>query len=182
MRAFLITIFAFVLAACGQAANPTSADAQPASNAASAPAAGAVSSADKTAITHALQMSADAHGLVMNECGDKVEPQYLRADVGLGETVLFVMTGGPNGGYSCYGDGPGLWLMRRQGAAWQAIYTTRGGSMIILPTKHNGANDLAFGGPGTSHATSRWTGSAYGAGPDIADDALPTNAQILPAN
>ena len=38
-----------------------------------------------------------------------------------------------------------------------------------MPTKHNGANDLVFGGPGDTHSSSRWTGSAYGAGPDVSD-------------
>lgn len=70
--------------------------------------------------------------------------------------------------------------MKHDGAAWHAIYTTRRGSIIILPTTHHGVHDLAFGGPGMSHATSRWTGATYGAGPDLADDAIPASAQILP--
>jgi len=180
MRTAVISMFAIALAACGQAASTSPAQAQPSTtNAAPAPAI-AASAADKTAILQAVHLSADAHGQVMNECGDRVAPQYIAADVGLGQTILFVMIGGPNGGYSCYGDGPGLWLMKHDGAAWRAIYTTRGGSMIILPTTHNGAHDLAFGGPGMSHTTSRWNGSAYAAGPDIADDAIPASAPALP--
>lgn len=167
------TSLIFILAACGQAAAPGNAEAQPAAQA-GAPAAttAAVTDAEKAGILAAMQMHADARGLVMNECNDRVAPQYIPVDVGLGRTVLFVMVGGPNGGYSCYGDGPGLWLMRNVGGAWRQIYTSRGGYMVVMPATHNGAHDLVFGGPGFTHASSRWTGSAYGPGPDVSDEQL----------
>ena len=119
MRAIETMILAgvtFVAAACGPAATKTQAQAQPtaptqtaATPAPTAPPANApATAADKAGILRAMQLSANARGLVMNECNDRVEPQYIPADVGLGRTILFVMAGGPNGGYSCYGDGPGL--------------------------------------------------------------------------
>lgn len=184
MRTFnvLSALAAFALAACGQAAAPNDAQAQPAQAQAAAGAANGspatLSAADRTAILATQQLRADAHGLVMNECNDRVTPQFLHADVGLGETVLLVMVGGPNGGYTCYGDGPGLYLLKHEGAAWRQIYTSRGGYMIILPTMHHGAHDLAFGGPGMSFPTSYYTGTTYGAGGEISD--LPANAPTLP--
>ena len=187
MRTFRLlsgAVLMLAAVACGQPANNAQAQPNHATATAVVPAApaGALGAADKTAILTGVHLHADARGLVMNECGDAVTPQYIPADVGLGQTILFVMVGGPNGGYSCYGDGPDLHLMKHDGAAWREIYATRGGMIIILPTTHNGAHDLAFGGPGMSHATSRWTGTAYGAGPDIADDAIPASAPVLPAN
>lgn len=176
------TTLIFVLAACGQAAAPGNAEAQPAAQAPAAQvangAAATLSAADQTAILATQHLRADAHGLVMNECNDRVTPQFLHADVGLGETVLLVMVGGPNGGYTCYGDGPGLYLLKHEGAAWREIYTSRGGYMIILPTMHHGARDLAFGGPGMSFPTSYYNGTTYGAGGEISD--LPANAPSLP--
>jgi len=175
----------FALAACGQSAS-TNADAQTkgAASAQAAPEAAArsseaLSNADKAAILQANHLTANAQGLVRNECSDMVTPQFIPADVGLGNTVLFVMVGGPNGGYTCYGDGPDLHLMKRDGAGWRQIYGNRGGAMVILPTTHNGAHDLAFGGPGMSHALYRWNGSDYEQAGEVFDDAI-GNAIILP--
>jgi hypothetical protein len=175
-----------LIAACGQQAQnsadaqtkPAAPDAAQATSAAPASAGPAID-AEKAAILAALQLHADGRGLVVNECNDPVTPGFVPADVGLGRTILFVMVGGPSLA-SCYGDGPDLHLMREQGGAWREIYATRGGMLVILPTRHNGANDLAFGGPGMTHATSRWTGSAYAAGPDIDDSAIPASAVMLP--
>lgn len=171
MRIFPTILLVFALAACGQAAAPSNADAQTTAPGA-ASASGEATAAERAAILAALHLSADRSGQVMNECGDRVAPTYSPADVGLGRTILFGMGGGPIGGYTCYGDGPDLHLMKSEGAAWRDIYSTRGGFMVILPTKHNGANDLAFGGPGMTHSTSRWTGTTYGAGPEIDDSAI----------
>ena len=173
-------VIVIALAACGQPAATSTAEAQPASAAtAPAPAAAPATAAEKAAILRAMHMTANARGLVMNECNDLVQPQFVPADVGLGRTILFVMTGGPNGGFTCYGDGPGLWLMRADGVAFREVYTSRGGYMAIMPAKHSGANDLVFAGPGFSHPSSRWNGSAYVAGPEVSDEAL-ANAQTLP--
>lgn len=170
----------FALAACGQAAAPSSADAQSTTPTSATTAANTeATAAEKTAILAALHLSADARGLVMNECNDRVTPTYTPADVGLGRTILFAMGGGPNGGYTCYGDGPDLHLMQRAGAGWREIYGSRGGFMVILPTTQNGAHDLAFGGPGMSHARYRWSGSTYAQAGEVSDDAI-GNAQTLP--
>ena len=181
MRSIALSLaaFGFFLSACGQPA-PSNADAQtkPTASAVQSAAGLTLSDADKTAILHANHLNANAQGLVRNECGDMVTPQFIPADVGLGNTILFVMVGGPNGGYTCYGDGPGLYLLKHEGAAWRQIYTSRGGYMIILPTMHHGAHDLAFGGPGMSFPTSYYTGTTYGAGGEISD--LPANAPTLP--
>lgn len=178
----LSAALAFALAACGQPA-PSNADAQTKGDAAPAsPAADATpSDADKAAILRVNHLSANAQGLVLNECNDMVMPQFIPADVGLGNTVLFVMVGGPNGGYTCYGDGPDLHLMKRDSGGWRQIYGNRGGALAILSTTHNGAHDLAFGGPGMSHTRYRWNGSSYEQAGEVSDDAI-GSALILPNN
>jgi hypothetical protein len=171
----------FALAACGQAAAPSSADAQPSAQTSTAATSSTeATAAERTAILTALHLSADARGLVMNECNDTVTPSYIPADIGLGRTILFAMGGGPNGGYTCYGDGPDLHLMRADGAAWREVWANRGGYMVILPTTHNGAHDLLYGGPGMSHPWDRWDGSRYAPGGDMAESAMPADAVMLP--
>jgi hypothetical protein len=166
------------LTACGQAAAPGAADAQTAGAAANS---SEVSDAEKTAILTALQMQADAQGQVLNECGDMVTPQFLVADLGAGpgRVVAFVIGGGPSSA-SCYGDGPLVVLYRNADGAWREIYQNRGGGVIILPTQHNNANDLADGGPGFSFPVWEWNGSAYAdANRSVADSAL-GDARFLP--
>ena len=115
--------FGFLLSACGQPA-PSSADAQtkPTAPTVQSAASATLSDVDKAAILHANHLNANAQGLVRNECGDMVTPQFIPADVGLGNTILFVMVGGPNGGYTCYGDGPDVHLMKHEGDSWREIY------------------------------------------------------------
>lgn len=170
IKAFSVSI-AMVLAACGQAAAPSEADAQTRE----------LSASDRTAILAALQMSANSAGEVENECGERVTPQYLPTDVGagVGRAVAFVMVGGPNTA-SCYGDGPLVMLMQERGGAWRNIYTNRGGGMIVLSTMHHDANDLADGGPGFSFPVWEWNGNEYvNANRQVADSAL-GDARFVP--
>jgi hypothetical protein len=176
-KAISISLF-FALAACGQAAAPSAADAQ---TSAATAASGEVTEAEKTAILAALQTRANAQGQVENECGEMVTPQFQVADVGagVGRAVVYAIGGGPNMA-SCYGDGPLVLLMRNDGGAWGQIYQVRAGSIIILPTQHSGGNDLARGGPGFSFPVSQWNGSVYvNANRDVADSAL-GDARFLP--
>ena len=179
-RVLATIAIACVLAACGQAAAPGSAEAEPTGQSAGAqPAANApVSEAEKTAILTALHLRANAQGLVVNACNDPVAPQYLPVDVGVGRTVLFVMVGGPSI-YTCYGDGPDLHLMQQNGAAWTAVYENSGGYMVVLTTTHRGARDLAFGGPGFEHGKYEWNGTSYVQNGTVDDEAL-ANAQTYP--
>lgn len=164
------------LAACSDATTPGAADAQTGEAAT-----GDVTDAEKTAILAALQLQADAQGQVLNECGDMVTPQFIAADLGAGagRVVAFVIGGGPSIA-SCYGDGPLVVLYRNADGGWREIYQNRGGGIIILSTQHNGANDLAAGGPGFSFPVSEWNGSAYAfANREVADSAL-GEARFLP--
>jgi hypothetical protein len=156
MRTLLFASFLVTLAACGQAAAPADAGAQPAASTT------AVSDAEKTAILAVLGLSANAQGEVQNECGDMVTPGFIVTDLGagVGRAVAFVIGGGPSAA-ACYGDGPLVQLMRSTGGAWREIYQRRGGPMIILSTTHNGANDLADGGPGFTFPVWEWNGNAY---------------------
>jgi hypothetical protein len=177
MRTFLATFAIFALVACGQAAAPGEADAQTGSDVTSAD----VSDAEKTAILAALQTRANAQGQVENECGEMVTPQFQVADVGagVGRAVVFAIGGGPNMA-SCYGDGPLVVLLRNNDGAWRQIYQVRAGSIIILPTQHGGANDLARGGPGFSFPVSQWNGTTYAdANREVADSAL-GDARFMP--
>lgn len=176
---FVIAAGALALAACGKSGADARAEPAVTATVETPSAASPVTAADRDAILTANHLSANPLGLVRNECGDMVTPQFVAADVGLGNTILFVMVGGPDGGYTCYGDGPDLHLMRKEGAAWREIYGNRGGSMIILPALHNGAHDLAFGGPGMSHARYKWDGHTYNLDGEIADEAV-GNATVLP--
>jgi hypothetical protein len=165
------------LAACGQATSPSAADAQPAAESAGA----AVTDAEKSAILAALNMRADAQGQVENECGDRVTPQFTTVDLGsgVGRAVAFMIGGGPSSA-ACYGDGPLIVLCRNAGGSWRQIHMRRGGMIIILPTTHNSANDLADGGPGFSFPVLQWNGTAYEpANREVADSAL-DGARFLP--
>lgn len=170
-KAISVSVF-FALAACGQAAAPTDADAQTA--AATATQSTEVSDADKAAILGAMQLSANAQGLVQNECGDMVTPQFFAIDLGagVGRAVAFMIGGGASIA-SCYGDGPLTVIYRNTGGAWREIYQQRGGSPAILPAQHNGGNDLAAGGPGFSFPVWQWNGAEYAfANREVTDSAL----------
>lgn len=122
----------------------------------------AFTDADWTAILETLRLSADAQGQVMNECGDRVTPQFLPAELGgrVGTAILFAIGGGPTMA-SCYGDGPDLHLFMRQAAGWREIYSARGRMLIILKTSTGGVRDIADGGPGFSFPVLAWDGSVY---------------------
>jgi hypothetical protein len=164
------------LAACGDATAPGAADAQTGDAVA-----GDVTDAEKAAILSALRLQADAQGQVLNECSDMVMPQFIVADLGAGpgRVVAFVIGGGASIA-SCYGDGPLVVLYRNTDGGWREIYQNRGGGIIVLSTQHNGANDLAAGGPGFSFPVSEWNGSEYAfANREVGDSAL-GDARFLP--
>lgn len=134
----------------------------------------ALTDADRAAILSALGLSADPEGHVMNECGELVTPQFLQAELGgsVGTAILFALSGGPNTS-GCYGDGPDLHLMMRDGARWREIYSARGRMLIILPTSTVGVRDIGDGGPGFSFPVWIWNGSRYTpAGREISDAEL----------
>jgi hypothetical protein len=172
-----LSAFAFIVAACGQPVSNT-ADAQPA---ASGQTTGVATTADQAAILRVMNLTADRNGKVENECGDRVTPQFLPAEMGgaVGTAVLFVMVGGDSMA-SCYGDGPGLWLMKREGAAWRSVYDSRGGYLAILPTQHNGVHDIAFAGPGFDHPLFSWNGTEFAPANRSVADAQMENATLLP--
>lgn len=156
MRTFFAASLFLAIAACGQAAAPSAADAQTQSP-------GALTDADRSAILNAIGLSAaNAQGQVINECDELVTPQYMPAELGgdVGTAILFGIGGGPNMA-TCYGDGPLLHLMMRDGVGWRQVYTDRGGMLIILPTSTRGVHDIADGGPGFSFPVLQWNGRAY---------------------
>lgn len=171
-----ISAIAFIaLAACGQAAAPGDAEAQPSAQAAQ------VSAADRTAILRAANAQADARGQVENDCGEKITPKFQPVELGgaVGTAVLFVMEGGPNTA-SCYGDGPGLTLFRRNGANWQMIYSSRGAMMVVLPASGANVREIVQGGPGFEHPLYRWNGAEYAMARQINESAMPQNVQYYP--
>lgn len=175
MREIFVVACLLGLAACGRAAAPSGAGAQ------TQAVAGALTDADRAAILLSQHLSADAAGQVENECGERVTPQFLPAEMGgaVGNATLLAMGGGPNS-TSCYGDGPGLTLMMRDGASWRAIYSSRGGFLAILPSQTNGVRDIAFAGPGFEHPLHVWNGTTHvHSGRSIAYDAL-SGAVVLP--
>jgi hypothetical protein len=177
MRTLLTAIAAFVLAACGQAAAPSEADAQTGA----AVATGDVTAAERTAILALLQMRANAQGQIQNECGDLVTPEFRPLDLGsgVGRAVAFIIGGGPSAA-ACYGDGPLIVVYRNAGGSWRQIYMLRGGMMIILSTQHRGANDVANGGPGFSFPVMEWDGNTYApANREVGDSAL-GDARFVP--
>jgi hypothetical protein len=175
VRAFSASLL-FALAACGQAAGPPDAGAQT-NNAAGAE----INGADRAAMLDALNLSANGQGQVTNECGERVTPQFLPAELGgsAGVATLFAIGGGPTTA-SCYGDGPDLHLFVRDGAGWREVYAARGRMLIILPTSTRGVRDIADGGPGFSFPVWTWNGTAYApANREIGDSAL-EGATYLP--
>jgi hypothetical protein len=172
MRILLTAVTILALAACGQAAAPTDAEAQTGGGAVGAST--ELTAADRTAILTALSLSANAQGLVQNECGDMVTPQFVAIDLGsgVGRAVAFMIGGGASIA-SCYGDGPLTVIYRNTGGAWREIYQQRGGTPAILPAQHNGGNDLAAGGPGFSFPVWQWNGTEYvNANREVPDSAL----------
>jgi hypothetical protein len=170
LNAVSVSLF-LALAACGQN-GPSTADAQPA---------GAPSDSDRAAILGALNLTANAQGQVMNECGELSTPQFLPVELGadIGAATLFAISGGPNMA-TCYGDGPDLHLFVRDGAGWREVYSARGRMLIILPTSTRGVHDIADGGPGFSFPVWTWNGTAYApANREVGDSAL-DGATFLP--
>ncbi len=168
----------FALAACGQAAAPSEADAQTAGAAAQSAEA---TPAERSAILAALSMRANGQGQVENECGEMVTPRFIVADIGSGpgRVIAFVIGGGPNA-VSCYGDGELIILLRQNNGAWGNIWQNRGGAAIVLPTQHNNGNDIADGGPGFSFPVWQWNGTTYvNANRTVADSAL-GDARFIP--
>ncbi len=166
------------LAACGQTAAPTEAEAQ---TAAATTQNNDVSAAERNAILTALSMHADSQGQVENECGERVTPRFLVADIGggPGRVIAFDIGGGPNT-ISCYGDGTLTIFLRQNNGAWGEIWQNRGGGAIVLPTQHNNGNDIAAGGPGLSFPVWQWNGAAYeNANRTVADSAL-GDARFIP--
>jgi len=154
-HAISISLF-FALAACGQAAAPTEAEAQTAVQN------GEVTAAERSAIFAALNLRPDAQGRVENECGEHVTPQFTTADIGSGpgRVIAFTIGGGPNM-LTCYGDGALTLFMRNHDGAWSEIWRGSPGGAIILSTEHNNGNDIATGGPGFSFPVSHWNGTTY---------------------
>jgi len=175
-----------VTAACGQQRPPEKSVAETAGAATTtAPAtpgtAGQVSDPDRAAVLKAAGLQANPQGLVKNECDEWVTPQLRPLDLGPtgGTAILLGMGGGPNQA-SCYGDGPGLTVFRRDGASWKPIYSSRGGFLAVMREQHNGAPDLVFAGPGFSHPAYEWNGSSYARTDRTVADERMENAQILP--
>lgn len=170
LKAISFSVF-LALAACGQAAAPSEADAQTGG----ATAANAeLTAADKTAILTAMNLRANAQGQVENECGDMVTPQFTPTDfgAGVGRAVAFIIGGGPSTA-ACYGDGSLVVVYRNTGGAWREIYQQRGGMPAILSTQHHGGNDIAAGGPGFSFPVWEWNGNEYApANREVPDSAL----------
>jgi hypothetical protein len=177
MRLTLASVLLLALTACGPAAAPGGAGAQTAPPAQTA----ALTEGERAALLASQNLRPDAAGLVENECGEKVTPQVLPVELGgaVGSAALLAMGGGPNTA-TCYGDGPGLTLLRRDGESWRAIYASRGGFLAVLPSQTGGVRDIAFAGPGFEHPLWAWNGSEYApAGRSIADAQM-AGATILP--
>ena len=168
-KVFLAAI-AFVLAACGVAA------------AQNGPAQANLSPAERTAILKMMKLTADAKGQVMNECGDKVTPSFLAADLGgaVGTATLFAIGGGPSMA-TCYGDGPDLHLFKKEGSNFREIYSARGRMLVIMPGKTKGVRDIVDGGPGFSFPLWQWNGKTYAnSGRMVPDSALNGAVAYLP--
>jgi hypothetical protein len=167
----------FALAACGQSAAPSEAEAQTAATAQSRE----VTAEERTAILTALNMRANARGQVENECGERVTPQFTVADIGSGpgRVVAFTIGGGPNM-LTCYGDGALTIFMRNHNNAWGEIWQGRPGGAIVLPARHNNGNDIATGGPGFSFPVSQWNGTTYVATGRMVGDSALGDARFIP--
>jgi len=178
MRTFnrISALLVLALQAYGQLAITGAAQAE--STTAAAP---ETSPADRASILRSMKIVTDSRGQVENDCGERVTPRFLPADMGgaVGTAVLFVMDGGPNTA-SCYGDGPGLLLLMREGTGWREIYSSRGGYMAILKTMHGGVRDIAFAGPGFQHPLWTWNGARFALSKGTVSDAQTSSATILP--
>jgi hypothetical protein len=173
MRA-IAAIFALIcLTACNPASTSDSAplpDFEP-----------AVNEADRGTAMAALDLTPNDEGKVLNECGDMVTPTIAPAELGgaVGTALLVAIPGGPSL-YSCYGDGPDLHLLMRDGDSFREIYAARGRVLIILPQETEGVRDIADGGPGFEFPLWQWNGETYAfAGRTISDAEL-GDATALP--
>jgi hypothetical protein len=148
-----------------------------------APEARPLTEADRAAILTTLGLTGDSQGRVMNACGELALPQFLHAELGgrVGTATLFAISGGPNLA-GCYGDGPDLHLLMRDGTGWREIYSARGRMLIILPTSTAGVRDIGDGGPGLTFPVWVWDGARYAdAGREISDAELSKiDARYLP--
>ena len=167
-----------VLAACDRAAAPSDVGAQTAQT---SPTGGALTDTDRAVILSALGLSQNAQGQVLNECGDWVTPTIVTAELGgaAGASQLVAIDGGPSMA-ACYGDGPDLHLMLRDGAGFREIYSARGRVLVLLPSTTNGVHDIADGGPGFSFPLWQWNGSAYAQTDREVSDAEISGATYLP--
>jgi hypothetical protein len=169
MHRLLIPFVAFSLLA-------TATHGQPAAKAGASAAA-----PDSTALLKTIGLTPDVSGRVENECGERVAPSVQAAELGgaLGTAWLIAIGGGPNSA-TCYGDGPDLHLLTREGTGYREIYAARGRMLIVLPTSTNGVRDLADGGPGFSFPVWAWNGKAYApANRSVADSQI-GDATFLP--
>ena len=167
-----------VLAACDQSAAPSDVGAQTAQT---SQIGGAPTDADRAAILSALRLSVNAQGQVLNECGDWVIPTIVTAELGgaVGASSLVAIGGGPSMA-ACYGDGPDLHLMLRDGAGFREIYSARGRVLVVLPSTTNGVHDIADGGPGFSFPLWQWNGSEYARTEREVSDSEISGATYLP--
>jgi hypothetical protein len=136
---------------------------------------------DRAALLGALKLSANEQGQVRNECGDWVTPAIATAELGgaAGAAQLVAIGGGPSMA-ACYGDGPDLHLLLRDGATYREIYSARGRMLVILPGTTNGVRDIADGGPGFSFPLWQWNGTVYANTNRQVSDAEIANATFLP--
>lgn len=162
-----------------QSAPPAEASATPAAPAA-APAPASDNSAGVplgqerlAAALKAAGMELQADGLVMNACDEKVKPGVYAADVGgaVGRAYLITMEGGPNM-VTCYGDGPGIWLVRDAAGSFGVILQGMG-FLAIMPTEHMGVKDVTIGGPGFEFPVFAWNGKTYEPSGTIKDSEMP---------
>ena len=188
MKRLLLPFVALLLSACGSSSDQAreadasaAAAAAPVATSTASASSSAIADADRSAVLATLKLTADAKGQVLNECGDRVTPQLFPVDLGkaVGTAVLVAMSGGPSLA-TCYGDGPGLTLLRRADGGWKEIYSSRGGFLAIMKETHNTANDLVFAGPGFSHPLFTWNGTTYvRSDREVPDDRI-GDAVILP--
>lgn len=174
-RTFSASFLILAAVACGAPASNSDAQAQPTA------AAAGVTDAERAAILAFMNTPADARGQVENECGERVTPGFAPVELGgaVGTAVLLVMEGGPNSA-SCYGDGPGLTLFKRDGAGVSMIYSSRGGALVVLPNSTRGVRDIAHGGPGFEHPLHQWNGTEYVYVRDIPEAQMSENVIYLP--
>jgi len=181
VQAISISIF-FALAACGQAAAPTDAEAQPTADATQAAAGAEITDADKAAVLRAIGLTAaNAQGDIMNECGELSTPQYVVAPLGgaAGNGILFAMSGGPTTA-SCYGDGHLLYLFVRDGAGLRQVYDARGRVFVLMTSTTNGVRDIVDGGPGFTFPLWTWNGTTYEYNDRTVADSALGDATFLP--